>query len=129
MHSNIIINFFLFSYHLQSDEWTANPDELLDSFFSLNGDFLKELDESENIHFNELPIEPRLSPVPSSSVEPEFHGFLDGTLNNITYDVVNDKNNDVSQYINNCASSNSNDHATLSSSSSDSGLSSDNMEM
>lgn len=108
---------------MQSDTWATSPDDLIDSFFSINGDFLKELDDSQNIHFNELStnlssIETRISPVPS--VEPEFHGFLDTSGTNDDSPI-----HDVSQYVNFAK-----DEPILSCSSSDSGRSStDTMEM
>lgn len=95
---------------------------MIDSFFSINGDFLKELDDSENIHFNETPpnmpvVEQRISPV--SSVEPEFNGFPDAT------EMAAEAVHDVSQYVNYIKP----ETIVASSSSSDSGLSSDTTEM
>lgn len=98
-----------------SDEWSSNPDDLLDSLF-LNDAFLNDFDG--NINFNELPstvVKERISP--DLATEPEFHGFVD----DINYKPVND----VSEYINYSA----NNQSTVSSNGSDSGLSSDNMEV
>ncbi|KAJ6635283.1 hypothetical protein Bhyg_13868, partial [Pseudolycoriella hygida] len=98
-----------------SDEWTPNTDELLDSFF-LNDDFLSSFDG--HINFSELPftvIKDRISP--DLATEPEFHGFVD--------DIDHKPVNDVSEYINYPP----NNQSTVSSNGSDSGLSSDNMEV
>lgn len=122
----MIIYWVLSFINLQSDSWSASPEDLLDSFFSINGDFLKELDDSENIHFNEIPPpalptvpipDARISPV--SSVESDFPGFLDA--GNANGDLIHD----VSQYVNFV----NNEPVPECSSSSDSGLSSDNMEL
>lgn len=98
-----------------SDEWPSNPDDLLDSLF-LNDGFLSDFDG--NINFNDLPsavVKDRISP--DLSTEPEFHGFID----DINHKPVKD---DVSEYINYSANNQS-----TSSNGSDSGLSSDNMEV
>lgn len=86
---------------------------MLDSLF-LNDDFLNDFDG--NINFNELPstiVKDRISP--DLSAEPEFHGFV-GDIKPVT---------DISEYINYAT----NDQSTVSSNGSDSGLSSDNMEV
>lgn len=99
---------------------------------SLNGDFLRELDDSQNMQFNAISeannaaaFVPTMSPMvppPSMSQTPaiadtDFPGYLHHSAgaNQI----------DLSEYINFGGS----DEPAMSSSSSDSGLSSDNMEM
>lgn len=111
----------------QSNDWSSNPNDLLDSFF--NGDFFNDLIEPANITFNDdygtgtqqvstnaIPKAESVSPVPSS--EPEFHGFLED-------EHVDEKKFDISEYVN-CESTKP---PSSPSPASDSGLSSDNMEV
>lgn len=82
----------------------------------MNDDFLNDFDG--NINFNELPstiVKDRISP--DLSTEPEFHGFVD--------DIDQKPVIDISEYIN----YGTNEQSTVSSNGSDSGLSSDNMEV
>lgn len=108
----------------QAEGWSASPDDLIDSFLSINGDFLKELDDSQNIQFDEIQSHsnstvassPPISLVPS--VDSDFHGFVETSAT-----AAQQKQFDVSEFIN------FSKNEPMSSSSSDSGLSSDNMDM
>lgn len=127
----------------QTDGWSASPDDLLDSFLSINGDFLKELDDSQNIQFNAISEANAASSSSSTSSSPPT--VSSGDKNNILGHALADVNDfqsytnsssninnvengaqiDLSEYVNFGGS----DEPNMSSSSSDSGLSSDNMEM
>lgn len=116
-------------YDLQSEDWnTTNPDDFLDSFLSLNDDF----------QFNELPtnlpsLDNQLSSVTSNDAE--FHGFLDASSNgsNVSQGEVNfieDNGVVLFNAVDNAAAVQPDyEQSPMSSSSSDSGLSSDNMEV
>lgn len=102
----------------QSDEWTANPDDYLDTIFSLNSDFLSELDELQNMQMDTTPPQwtspqtlDRTSPLSSVTTESECDFMSTGGSMNLSNEPIM-----------------ANEQHYVSSSASDSGLSSDNVE-